>query len=197
MQFDLKSVLLAMRATVKAPRMGARAVMQLGLPTSAGLMALALMLIVSSVLSLVAARLFVTEATEGLAAMLMNPMQMVLTQSVVLAITLMLVIGIGRRFGGQGTMAQAIVLMAWLEAILNMLQAVQLLLLFVSPTLADMVGFVSILLFLWLLANFVTELHGFHSPIKVLMMILAIGFVLSFVMAFLGVAVLGLGPANV
>lgn len=197
MNFDLQSILLAMRATVRQPREGAKAILALNLPLSVGLMALALMLIVSSMLSAIAAGLFMTDATEGLAAMLTNPLQMVLTQSVVLAITVMLVIAIGQRFGGRGSLAEAVVLMAWLEAILNVLQAVQLVLLFLSPTLADMVGFLSILLFLWLLANFVAELHGFQSAAKVLLMIFAVGFVLSFVMAFLGVAIFGLEAANV
>lgn len=197
MQFDLRSILLAMRATIVEPRKGARVVIGLQLSLAVGVMALALMIILSSILSVLAARIFVTAADEGIAALLVNPFQMVAMQGVVMAITLMLIMAVGRRFGGQGNLTQAVSLMAWQQAILNLLQGVQLLLLFVSPTFADLIGFASILLFLRLLSSFVAELHGFESTGTVLLMILAIGFLLSVLMAFLGIALFGLGAANV
>lgn len=197
MQFDLRSILSAMRATVVNPRQGARRVLDLNLPAQVGAMALALMVIISALLSLFAAQVFASGGDDGLSAMLRNPLQVVAVQAVVLAITLMLMVGVGRRFGGQGNMTQALSLLAWLEAILNLLQAAQLLLLFVSPSIAEGLGFISILLFLWLLANFIAEMHGFASAGKVLLMILLTGFAVSFVIAFLGIMLFGMGAANV
>jgi hypothetical protein len=58
-------------------------------------------------------------------------------------------------------------------------------------------GLVSFVIFLWSLASFVAELHGFASGGKVLGVILASFFVVSLLMALLGIGISVGGAGNV
>lgn len=98
---------------------------------------------------------------------------------------------VGRAFGGQGGFADALLLVAWLQAMMALVQMVQVLALLLLPGLAGLVLLLAVGLFFWLLVGFVQALHGFGSPFVVLAGILATmfaaAFVLSFVLILLGV----------
>jgi hypothetical protein len=87
--------------------------------------------------------------------------------------------------GGSGTLEGAVRLIALLQFIMLLLQAVQVVFLLVLPPIADLIGLLSVGLMLWLLTNFIAVLHGFRSLLGVFLMILATTFVLSFVLVFL------------
>ena len=57
--------------------------------------------------------------------------------------------------------------MIWLQFIMALLQAVQLVAVLILPLLAALLGLVGLGLFFWLLTGFVAELHGFRSPMQV------------------------------
>ena len=81
--------------------------------------------------------------------------------------------------------------MAWIEGVLVLLQAVQMVLLLLAPPLAEALGLIGIALFLWLLTNFVAELHGFRSAAKVFFTILGTVLALSFAAAFVMLGTIG------
>jgi hypothetical protein len=114
-------------------------------------------------------------------------------QTIVLSFGAGMIDLIGRRFGGRGTLAGAVALIAWTEFILSLMQVAQLVALLVMPPLAEVIGIMGLVVFLWLLSQFVTELHGFSSVWKVLGVILATGFLVSFAVAMVLVSVLGVG----
>ena len=109
---------------------------------------------------------------------------------------LALIMGIGRAMGGRGRLADALALVAWLEAVLILIQIVQILFLLISPQIAVLIGLFSFAVFMWVLANFIAELHGVTSALKVLGMILLTFLLVSFVLALLG-AGLPAGAAHV
>lgn len=106
----------------------------------------------------------------------------------------------GRAFGGKGGLAEATVLIAWLQFVMLCLQVVQVALLFILPVLATYISLVGILLFFWLLTNFVATIHGFEKLGQVFAGIiggmLAISFVLVIVLSIIGFQVPEV-PANV
>jgi Na+/melibiose symporter-like transporter len=188
MQFDLTSLMLLARETVVAPRKAARRIINLQLPLSVGWQAVALAAVASAVLSALSAMI----SGAG-----MDPELTALLQALVLLVTLGLVQGLGRAFGGKGALADALVLLAWLEVMLLLIQVVQLVLLVISADLAVVLGLVSFVIFLWSLASFVAELHGFASGGRVLGVILASFFVVSLLMALLGIGISVGGAGNV
>ena len=82
-------------------------------------------------------------------------------------------------------MADAVILIAWLQFIQLLMVALQLVLVVTLPALAPVVEIGAVLLFLWLLVNFVAEMHGFRSLGLVLL-----GVVVTFVAAVFAMSVL-------
>jgi hypothetical protein len=75
---------------------------------------------------------------------------------------------IGRIFGGRGTFHDALTMVVWYKAVGLIVVAITILLMFTVPTLAAVFFFVLFFWMIWMLANFVTELHGFQNPFIVL-----------------------------
>ena len=86
-------------------------------------------------------------------------------------------------------------LVVWLNAMTLLIQIVQLVLLLVAPPLAGFLAIATLFWLMWAYANFVTELHGFASPVMVLGVT-----VLSVVVLMLGLtliaAILGFSPSG-
>lgn len=156
-------------------------------------MALALVAVLSALLSSLALRLAPLLPDPTVAAVFASPLILVLLQGGVLLATAMLVHAVGHAFGGRGRFSDALVLMAWIEAVLLVLQVAQIAALVLLPPLADIAGIFAVVALLWLMAHFVAELHGFASAGAVLMGLIATFLALSMALAILAVAVLGLG----
>lgn len=107
-----------------------------------------------------------------------------LLQVLIIWILSMAVFGIGRLFGGQGSRSQAFVLVAW-HALVTTLLAPLFLLGAAQiqggeiPAGALFVLFVAGSIYLWVLACFTAELHGFRSPWGVMGVMLAVMFLFS------------------
>lgn len=193
MPLDARGLALALRASFRDPRGVARALIRLHLGTGTAAMALALMAVLSALLSSLALRLAPLVPDPAVAAVFASPLVLVVLQGGVLLVTAMLVHGVGRAFGGKGRFSDALVLMAWIEAVLLLLQLAQIAALLLLPPLADIAGIFAVLAFLWLMAHFVAELHGFASAGAVLMAMIATFLAISMVLAILAIAFLGIG----
>jgi hypothetical protein len=193
MKFDLAALLDAAKMTVKDPRRVARYIIGLQLPASTGWLAVALAVVLSALLSVISSKLSPYAAQAGYDTLLSSPLRLALLQGVLLIIGLGLIMGIGRAMGGRGRLSDALALLAWLEAVLILIQVVQVVLMLVSFQLAVLLGLVTYGLFLWMLASFIAELHGFRSALKVLGMILLTILAISFLLALFGIGI----PAGV
>lgn len=91
----------------------------------------------------------------------------------------------GRFFGGQGQFGDAVLLVAWLQALMVGVQLVQLVALLILPPLAGIVTILAIALFFWLLTGFTQALHGFKSRLIVLFGVLGSMFAAAFVVSFI------------
>ncbi|QFU08533.1 Yip1 domain protein [Rhodobacteraceae bacterium THAF1] len=108
-------------------------------------------------------------------------------------VTIFLIDWIGRMMGGTGDLDGAILSIVWLQAIMVMLQVVQTVLFILAPPIAGLAVIVGLGLFLYLLAAFVAELHGFASVGRTFAMILfvlmGVALGLSFILTLIGVTV--------
>ncbi|MEM6307102.1 MAG: Yip1 family protein [Pseudomonadota bacterium] len=86
----------------------------------------------------------------------------------------------GRPFGGQGTVTQAVLLFAWLQAIQMLFQIAQLIVALVSNVIAAFLGLGVLILVIWILLNFIDALHNLNSLGKS---------ALVFLLAIVGIAV--------
>ena len=182
----LAQILNLMKLTITNPREGATTVLSFSFGREVLWMIMALIVVLSGVLSRVASFLAPpTGAPEITAQFMTSPL---LSAALMLGVLMLMVICthfIGRGFGGTGEFNESLSLVIWLQTIMLMIQVVQLVLLLVSPFLAALLGFGSVALFLWLYVNFVAVLHGFTSvPMVfagVMVSIFAVGFGLSII----------------
>jgi hypothetical protein len=185
-----------LRATLSNPRAAAARLKALDLPVQTGWTAMLLVSVASAFLGFIGFMASPAQGDPGVAAMFGSPLRTALIQFSVLALTGFLAYWVGRRFGGTGTLAQALVLVAWVQVPPIALQIVQLVVMVLAPGLAPLVGIVGFALYAVLLTLFVAELHGFRSGVAVFFGILVVGFLVALVAAFLFAILIGV-PQNV
>lgn len=193
MQAELAHV---MQLTLQNPRAAARHLMDRRLELSTIWLVMALMAVISAGLSTVSLLLAPPETEADLVApaimtMLQNPLQVAVLQAVVMVIVAMLAQGVGRLFGGHGNFRDGLVLIVWTEALLCVLQLAQIVLMPVSPSLAAAIGLFGMVLFVWVLSNFIAEMHSFASAGHVLFGIIATVFAVSVLMTIVLVGMKG------
>jgi hypothetical protein len=115
-------------------------------------------------------------------------------QLLLLVVMVFAIFWIGRSMGGTGSFEETILLVAWLQFIMVCIQGVQAVSLIVLPSLVgSLIGVAGLVIFMWLLTNFIAVLHGFSSLFQVFVMILVaafgIAFGLSIILTLIGVTV--------
>ncbi len=188
MDTSFSALLGLIRETIASPQDAARLVLRAALPMQTRWEALALVILLSAILSQAAA--FIMAPDGGGAA---GPVQASMIQAVALGLTIFGMHVIGRAMGGQGNLADAVLLVAWLQGVMVAAQALQVVALLILPPVSVLIGVLSIVLFLWLLTNFVAVLHGFESLGKVFAAIIMSAFGLAVVLVII-LNILGLSP---
>lgn len=196
----MQYIALSTWETISQPRRMARRIMALNLPLNSAAMALLLTAILGALLSAITWKLL--SAQEGSASAMVDvfnqPFLLAGLQVAVQAAAAWAAWAVGRFFGGTGTLPQAFALLAWVEWVLVVVQLAQLMLFLAVPVLAEVTSPVALVLFFWLMASFVAELHGFPILWKVLLGIFVTAAAMSVVVVFILAALVGAGGlANV
>ncbi|MBJ3763013.1 YIP1 family protein [Maribius pontilimi] len=182
------------RDTLRAPR-----------PTFARLMALKIdrVTLWQTLLLVVVLSIFVGEVSnlvlvamlpaDGARPLLLTPLTLGLIQMAILVVSVFLIDWIGRSFGGKGRFPDAILAVAWVQFIMMCLQILQFVAMLLVPPLAGLILLAGMVLFFWLLTNFIAELHGFDNLGKVfgmiVMVLIGVALGLSFLLTLVGVTV--------
>jgi len=181
MNLTFASLMTMVRRTVTNPREGAEEILALGIPREASVIALALVVVLSIILSLVTNLLIVMRGGQLVESFLTNPVAMGLIQMALLVVMAIAIYIVSRAMGGRGSFNEGLVLVVWLQFIMICLQAVQTLSILIAPFLAGLIALLGIGLFLWLLTHFIAVVHGFKSLPQVFVMIIVSSFALIFV----------------
>lgn len=165
------------------PRKAARDILAYELKREYALMALALVVTLSVLLTFGLTggeAIQLTADSPGLLPLTMALLMMSLT-------TLMgfMLYFAGQAMQGRGSLAESIVVMAWIQALFLAAQIVQAVLLVFSPPLAGLAGFGLTLYILWIFLNFIDELHQLGSLARAAMLL-----ILAFVGVVLGMSVI-------
>jgi hypothetical protein len=147
------------RLSVQNPRAAARVLLAEGVPLAARSAGLTLIAVVSAILLYPS---FVLMPPEDIvsAFFAQSPLQTAVVQWLALLLSVVLIASVGRAFGGRGSLADAMLVVVWLQL---GVQVAQLLALVVLPPLAGLIGLIGFVGFVWLMVNFIAELHGFRS----------------------------------
>ena len=185
----MNPLLTAMRQTLDDPRGVARWIIAQKFAPSVAAMALGLVSILTSILSAVVMLIAPDEMFN------FSPLQLALGQVGGLFVAAGLIVWIGQMFGGKGRFSDAVALVAWAEAIMFALQLMQFIALFVLPAATVVLALVGLALLIWLMVQFIAELHGFANLWAVFFGMIGTLLAVSFILAAVMAAVLG--PAYV
>ncbi|MFT4715461.1 MAG: hypothetical protein ACI861_000578 [Paracoccaceae bacterium] len=177
-----------LRLTVQDPRAAAAGLL-VDEHARANAIKLAILVVIFGVFASYINAQIAPENFEGLFAttLLSNPFLLTIIQFVTLMISVIAIHVIGRMFGGRGGFDQAILISAWLQFFTLMVQIALIPVAIIAPTVAGLLSGLSYVYFVWLMVNFIAELHGFRSLWKVLGGIVGASFAASFIiLMFLG-----------
>ena len=195
MDTSFGALLGLVRETIVDPRAGARRLIMARLPMDVRWMALALVVVLSVLLGQITMRMML--APSGMmGGMLGGPVSSIVLQGGVLMVMVLVAHSVGRWLGGQGNFPDALLLIAFLQGIMVLIQLLQMAALLLLPPLAGLLSLLGFGVFLWVLTGFVAELHGFRSLLGVFGMVLATAFGIAFLAAIL-LAMLGIAPPEV
>ncbi|NJM84051.1 MAG: YIP1 family protein [Tabrizicola sp.] len=182
---NMDEVLALGRLSLENPRKAARVLVAMDVPVAARTAGLLLVAVASTVLSHIG--FLIQPPTDDPIGQFIaaSPFRTAAFQWLLLSVSVLLIYRVGRMRGGSGSMNDALLVVVWLQVLMLGLQLLQVLLLLISPVLAAVVGLAGIVLFLWLLTNFVAELHGFQSLLAVFGAIVLTGFAVAFLFVFI------------
>jgi hypothetical protein len=182
------------RQSVTDPRGAARALTARPLPPPVLVDALALVAVLGGIVGTLFSMLVLsvpappeitpeelTRARENMA----GPFRQTVVQAGGMVLVALAIWGIGRMFGGTGGLRDTIAVTIWLSALALAIQVALILLLMVLPPLGVLALIAAAILNLWLLTNFVAELHGFGSAWNVLFAMIGVAFALALLLAIL------------
>lgn len=171
--FDLREMVLR---TVFAPREVARELLAWNPPDAARWIGLLLVAVVSVMLGTLGEGMLTVLSRGQIPfdnmAFTLGPLQVAIPLIIAFQMAFM-----GRRFGGQGNFRDALLLTVWMQGVLTLLQAVQVVVMIFFPMTAMFaLTAVTIALLLYLLTNFTAALHGFENIVATAMGVIVTGF---------------------
>ena len=179
------------------PREGFRVVLGWNLSLSESALALTLMAVLSAGLISLVLGPVPPEIDPVTARILANPIYLAVAQLAGLVTLGACVHLLGRVTKGQGTIPQAIAMMAWFEALMIAVSLAQSVVLMLVPPLGVLLIPAGMILSLWLIASFTAELQGYASVFLSLLGVIAAFVVAMFGLVFVLFLALALGVLHV
>lgn len=165
-----------LRETIVAPSAAARRLMAMRLEPGAVWTAFALVMVLGMLLALAMQLAFPVPKEfldqSPLLRLQNQPLLMVAIQALFLVGVAWAMAAIGRRFGGRARLEDTLLLVAWMEFVLLVVQVAQIAATFFVPPVATLIGIAGFVLFFRLLTVFTAEANGFASLAAVFMGVL-------------------------
>lgn len=190
MQLNVAAVSALVRLTLIRPREAAARLIALGVPDDARWLGFVIVVVLSVLLGQASVLLMEDGEAMGGGLLFMAMFQTSILLGLVVAVQ-----GVGRALGGKGNFPDTLLLLAWLQFVMVVVQFVQIVVLIVIPPMFGLITLLALAVFMWLLTNFVLVLHGFTSAMKVFVGIIFSFFGVVMVLAVL-LTLLGFGPGG-
>ncbi len=186
MDLNLATLSAMVRETLTRPREAAERLLAMNVPDDARWLGFVIVVVLSVLLGQVSVLLMGEGGFPG------GMLFMAMFQTMILLGMVVAVQGVGRVFGGTGSFPDTLLLIAWLQFVMLVFQVAQLVALVIIPPLFGMIAVVALVVFIWMLTQFIMALHGFTQPMKVFVGIIFSFFGAAFLMA-IALAILGVG----
>jgi len=181
------------RQSVQDPRGVLRRLIALDVPSEARWLGLGLVVVLAVLETRIALMLLPSVEGPDFLAVLSNPWIGVPAQAFALVLVAAAIARIGALFGGRGSFADALLLVIWMEFVMTVAQAGQLVVMLLLPPLGALAALAIMAGMIWITAQMIAELHGFTNIAKVLVGMIA-GFAIVVTILATLFATLGIFP---
>ena len=194
MTLDFQSWMRAVWLSIMEPSKMAEKAIGLNLPTQALWTGLALVAVLNVVMLSLLQMLSPAPIAFEEQVFALSPFAYVAIIVVFLALLVGGTFYVGKIMGGVGTFTATLTIIVWFQSVSLTLEAVQLVLVLISPAIASIFGMLSLGALIWCIVNFVNVLHGFQNLGKALAAIV-LALIGTALCAGIVLAILGVGPA--
>ncbi|WBU55821.1 YIP1 family protein [Paracoccus sediminicola] len=182
------------RNTLQQPDLALRQLQSLDLPMPVRWTGVLLVGALSSLISALMAQMFPpTGADAGISYLTQRPLLFAGIQVFGMVVTAWLVATVGRAFGGRGDFPDSLLVVTWIDFLLVLMHAMQVVVLLVSPLLASALALAIIVVMVWMTVQMVKALHGFQSAAMVFIGVIGTGLMATIFLSVLA-NILGLLP---
>lgn len=196
MTLDFQTWMRAVWTSIMEPSDSARKVVGMNVPRDVLWTALALIAVLNVILLAVLQMISPTPIAFQQSAFSLSPFAYVAIIGVFLTLFVGGTFYVGRLLGGVGTLTATLAIIVWFQSISLTLEAIQLLLVLISPAIASIFGMLSLGALIWCFVNFINVLHEFENLGKAIVAI-ALSLISTAMVAGIILAILGVGPQGV
>ena len=193
MTIDFQTWMRAVWSSIMEPSKMAEKAIGLDLPREALWTSLALVAVLNVVLLALLQMLSPSPIAFEEQAFTLSPFAYVAIIGVFLVLLVAAMFQIGKMMGGVGTFTATLAIIVWFQSVSLTLEAIQLVLVLISPAIASIFGMLSLGALIWCIVNFVNVLHGFENLGKALTTIV-LALIGTALCAGIILAILGVGP---
>lgn len=195
MTVDFQTWMRAVWTSIMEPSESARKVIAMNVPREALWTGLALVAVLNVILVVLLQMISPAPVAFQDQAFALTPFGFVAIIGVFLVLFVFGIFYAGKIMGGQGSLQAALAIIVWFQSISLTLEAVQVVLVLISPAIGSIFGLLSLGALIWCFINFVNVLHGFESLGKALVAIF-LGLMGTALFAGVVLAILGFGPTG-
>jgi len=195
MTFDFQTWLRAVWTSIMEPSDSARKVIAMNIPRDALWMGLALVAVVNVILVVLLQMISPAPVAFQEQAISLSPFGFVAIIGIFLVLFVFGVFYAGKIMGGEGTLHGALAIIVWFQSISLTLEAVQVVLVLISPAIGSIFGLLSLGALIWCFVNFINVLHGFKNLGKA-MVAIVLALIGTALISGIVLAVLGVGPTG-
>lgn len=163
MKMDFQSWMRAVWLSIVEPTASANTLMGMTFPRNALWMAVPLIAALNVILLAVLQLLSPAPVAFEEQAFSLSPFAYAIILTVFVGALVFGIFQAGRVLGGSGTLEGSLAVVVWFQAISLTLEAIQLVLVLLSPSVAAIFGLLSLGAMIWCFINFVNVLHGFNN----------------------------------
>ncbi|EBA11052.1 YIP1 family protein [Roseobacter sp. CCS2] len=195
MTLDFQTWMRAVWISIMEPSDSARKVIEMNVPRDALWTGLALVAVLNVILVVLLQMISPAPVAFQEEAFAVSPFGFVAIISIFLVMFVFGIFYAGQIMGGAGTLHGSLTIIVWFQSISLTLEAVQVVLVLISPAIASIFGLLSLGALIWCFMNFINVLHAFNNLGKALVAVF-LALIGTALLAGIALAILGIGPAG-
>ncbi len=195
MTVDFQTWMRAVWTSIMEPSDSARKVINMNVPRNALWTGLALVAVLNVILVVLLQLISPAPVAFQEQAFALSPFGFAAIIGIFFALFVFGIYYAGKILGGEGTLDGSLAILVWFQSVSLTLEAIQVVLVLISPVLGSIFGLLSLGALIWCFLNFINVLHGFNNLGKAFVAVF-VALLGTALLAGIALAILGVGPTG-